>query len=68
MRQELLIWRSDAGSRLWLSALVAAMEEAAQPEIRRQGVPAETVAQLRAQLALPASLRLYQAPASNLRH
>ncbi|MBR0713737.1 transcriptional regulator [Bradyrhizobium liaoningense] len=68
MRQELQIWRSDAGSRLWLSALVAAMEEAAQPEIRRQGVPAETIAQLRVQLALPASLRLYQAAASHLRH
>lgn len=68
MRQELRTWQSDTGSRLWLSALVAAMEEAAQPEIRRQGVPAETLRQLRVQLAHPASLALYRGPASGLRH
>ena len=68
MRQELRTWQSDAGSRLWLSALIAAMEDAARPEIRRQTVPADTIARFRAQLALPASGALYQTSASGLRH
>jgi hypothetical protein len=62
------IWRSEAGSRLWLSSLIAAMEEASQPDIRRKAVEAETLAQFRAQLALPASLRHYPKPTSGLRH
>jgi hypothetical protein len=60
------IWRSEAGSRLWLSGLIAAMEHAAQPEQRRQPVAPETLAELRAQLALPASFLL--SPISTLRH
>lgn len=68
MRQELRTWQSDAGSRLWLSALIAAMEDAARPEIRRQTVPADTIARCRAQLALPASGALYHPSASGLRH
>ncbi|WP_084788597.1 transcriptional regulator [Bradyrhizobium sp. Cp5.3] len=68
MRPELQpqIWRSEAGSRRWLSALIAAMEDAARPELRREPVPAESIAGLRAQLALPASPRPYQT--STLRH
>jgi hypothetical protein len=69
MRQKLQtwqqIWRSEAGSRLWLSSLIAAMEEASQPDIRRKAVEAETLAQFRAQLA---SLRHYPKPTSGLRH
>jgi len=57
------IWRSEAGSRLWLSGLIAAMEHAERPEVRREPVAPETLAQLRAQLALPASF-----PVSTLRH
>jgi hypothetical protein len=61
MRQELQTlqpaWRSEAGGRRWLAALIAAMEEASQPERRRQAVPAETEARFRMQLALPASFR-----------
>lgn len=68
MRQELRTWQSDAGSRLWLSALIAAMEHAARPEIRRQTVPADTIARFRAQLTLPASGALYHTSASGLRH
>jgi hypothetical protein len=60
------MWRSEAGSRFWLSGLIAAMEHAAQPEQRRQPVAPETFAALRTQLALPASFRL--SPISTLRH
>ena len=60
------MWRSEAGSRLWLSGLIAALEHAARPEIRREPVAAETLAALRAQLALPASFRM--SPISTLRH
>jgi hypothetical protein len=70
MRQELQTWqqnwRSEAASRLWLSALIAAMEEASRPELDRPEIDPEALAQLRAQLALPVSLRL--SPTSSLRH
>jgi hypothetical protein len=49
------MWRSDAASRSWLAGLIAAMEQAASPEQRRAPVAPETLASLRAQLALPAS-------------
>lgn len=54
------IWRSEAGSRLWLSGLIAAMQHAEQPEIRRQPVAPNVIAELRAQLALTASYRFFQ--------
>ncbi len=60
------IWRSEAGSRLWLSGLIAAMEQASQPELRRQPVAPEILAELRAQLALAATFRL--PPISTARH
>ncbi|MBB4381011.1 hypothetical protein GGD61_005691 [Bradyrhizobium sp. SBR1B] len=60
------IWRSEAGSRLWLSGLIAAMEHAERPEIRRQPVAPEILVALRAQLALTASFRSSQL--STLRH
>jgi hypothetical protein len=70
MRQELRtlqqMWRSEAGSRRWLSSLIAAMEEASRPEVRRKPVEPETLAQLRARLELPASGRLH--PTSAVRH
>ncbi|MBR0973785.1 transcriptional regulator [Bradyrhizobium japonicum] len=59
-------WRSEAGSRLWLSGLIAAMEHAERPEIRRQPVAPEVIVELRAQLALTASFPLSQI--STLRH
>ena len=59
-------WRSEAGSRLWLSGLIAAMEQAARPEVRRLPVAPEILAELRTQLALTASLRLSRM--STLRH
>lgn len=59
-------WRSEEGSRVWLSGLIAAMEHAARPDMRRQPVAPETLAELQAQLALPASFPLRQI--STLRH
>jgi hypothetical protein len=59
-------WRSEAGSRLWLSGLIAAMQDAERPEIRRQPVAPEIIVALRAQLALTASFRV--SPISTLRH
>ena len=60
------IWRSEAGSRLWLSGLIAAMEHAERPEVRRQPVAPAILVELRAQLALTA---LYQSSQiSTLRH
>lgn len=68
MRQELHVWRSEAGSRRWLSMLIAAMEDAAQPEVGRQSLDASALERFRAQLALPASPLLYPTTASSLRH
>jgi hypothetical protein len=65
MRQQLQIKQSLAGSRRWLSALISAMEASERPELRRQAIPAETLVQFRARLALPAARRV---PASRLRH
>ncbi|WFU69070.1 transcriptional regulator [Bradyrhizobium sp. CB2312] len=59
-------WRSETGSRLWLSGLIAAMQHAERPDIRRQPVAPEIIAELRAQLASTASLR--SSPISTLRH
>ncbi len=70
MRQELhrssQAWRSEAGSRLWLSALIAAMEDASRPDLRP--VEAATLEGLKAQLRLPASHWCYRHPGSGLRH
>ncbi|MET4272220.1 hypothetical protein ABIB68_000416 [Bradyrhizobium sp. F1.2.2] len=59
-------WRSEAGSRLWLSGLIAAMEHAERPEVRREPVAPEILKALRMQLALTASFG--SAPISTLRH
>ena len=60
------MWRSEAGSRAWLSGLIAAMAHAERPEVRRQPVAPEILAGLRAQLALPAVYP--SSPVSTLRH
>jgi hypothetical protein len=49
------IWRSEAGSRLWLSGLIAAMQYAEQPHIRREQLEHDIREQVRAHLALPAT-------------
>ena len=60
------IWRSEAGSRLWLSGLIAAMEHAERPEVRREPVAPAILVELRAQLALTALARF--SPLSTLRY
>jgi hypothetical protein len=47
------IWRNEAGSRRWLSALIDTMEDVARPEIRREPVAPETLTGLRTRLARP---------------
>ncbi|MET4215906.1 hypothetical protein ACVWZZ_007969 [Bradyrhizobium sp. LM6.10] len=64
--RQLRNWRSEAGSRLWLSGLIAAMEHAERPEVRREPVAPEILKALRIQLALTASFR--SAPISTLHH
>ena len=66
MRPELQRWRSEAGSRLWLSGLIAAMEQASRPTPHR--LEPATLEQFRAQLALPASFRHFASPVSTVRH
>jgi hypothetical protein len=48
-------WRSGEGPELWLSMLVAAMEEVSRPEIRKIPCDPKVLIALRAQLARPAS-------------
>ena len=54
MGQQLQIWRSESGDRLWLSLLIDAMEEASRPESRVVPCDPFVLAALRAQLARPA--------------
>jgi hypothetical protein len=49
-------WKSGNGERLWLSMLVDAMEQVSRPEVRAKPRDEPTLAGLRAQLALPASI------------
>ena len=58
-------WRSEAGSRRWLSGLIAAMKQAERPDVRRQPVAPEILLE-RAQLALTASFRTSRT--TTLRH
>lgn len=51
MRQELQVWQSEVGSRLWLSRLVAAMDDAARPELRCRKVERRQLAKAREHLS-----------------
>ena len=53
MGQRLEQWRGGDGERLWLSLLVAAMEEASLPEIRSKPCEAAILQACRAQLMQP---------------
>lgn len=59
-------WRSEAGSRLWLSGLIAAMKHAERPDVRRQPVAPEILREVRAQLALATAFPASRT--STLRH
>jgi hypothetical protein len=53
MGQRLEQWHGGDGERRWLSALVAAMEEASRPEIRTKPCETAILQACRAQLAQP---------------
>jgi hypothetical protein len=55
MSKRLQSWRSKDGQRRWLSMLVVAMDHAARPEVRAVPCDHLVLAQIRAQLARPAS-------------
>jgi hypothetical protein len=50
-------WRGGDSERLWLAALVDAMEKVSQPAKRLEPCDSWTLAAFRAQLALPAQVR-----------
>ena len=50
-------WRGGRAERLWLSALVDAIEQASLSERRAEPCDGRTLAALRAQLALPVATR-----------
>jgi len=50
-------WTAGSDRRLWLSMLVDTMEQVSRPELRAKPCEEPTLAGLRAQLALPASIR-----------
>ena len=66
MGQRLEQWHGGDGERLWLSLLVAAMEEASRPEIRSKPCESAVVQACRAQLAQPATG--YSRAPSMIRH
>ena len=53
MVQRLEQWHGGGGERLWLSLLVAAMEDASRPEIRSTPCESAILQACRAQLAQP---------------
>jgi hypothetical protein len=60
MSQPRQIWtegKAGDGERLWLSTLVDAMERLSRPELRAKPSDGLALEKLRAQLALPASIR-----------
>jgi hypothetical protein len=66
MGQRLEQWHGGDGERLWLSLLVAAMEEASRPEIRSKPCESAVLQACRAQLAQPATG--YAGVSSTARH
>jgi hypothetical protein len=57
MGQLLQAWKTGDDERLWLSMLIDTMEQVARPELRAKPCDDAVLAGLRAQLALPASIR-----------
>jgi len=49
-------WKAGSGERLWLSMLIDTMEQVSRPELRAKPCDGVTLAALRVQLALPASV------------
>jgi hypothetical protein len=59
MGQQVKSWRSAHDSRVWLSMLVRAMEQASRPEVRSLPCDPAILAGFYAQLSRPASPRGY---------
>jgi len=53
--------KTGNGEQPWLSTLIDTMEEVSRPELHAQPCDGVTLAGLRAQLALPASIRFASA-------
>jgi len=68
MGQQLQAWRSGEGEKVWLSMLIAAMEQAARPELRALPCDRSVLAQMSARLAQPASPYRYGASPFSLRN
>ena len=66
MGQRLEQWHGGDGERLWLSLLVAAMEEASRPEIRSKPCERAILQACRTQLMQPATG--YTRAPSTVRH
>jgi hypothetical protein len=64
MGQRLEQWRGGDGERLWLSLLVAAMEEASRPEIRSKPCEAAILQACRAQLMQPVTSYVHASSAA----
>jgi hypothetical protein len=68
MGQQLQSWRSRGGQRLWLSALIDAMEEVSRPELRAVPCDRLVLAAVMAQLSRPASAGAHGASGYSLRN
>jgi len=68
MGQQLQRWRSADGERLWLAALIDAMEQVSRPELRSQPCDRWVLAALRAQLSRPASTYAHHGSGFSLRN
>ena len=71
MGQPLQAWKrigETGNERLWLSMLIDAMEQVSRPELRAKPCDGAVLAGLRAQLALPASIRSHPPSACGTNH
>jgi hypothetical protein len=68
MGQQLQPWRSEDGEKMWLSALIAAMEQVSRPEFRGLSCDQSVLDAFGAQLARPASPYPYGVSPFSLRN
>lgn len=68
MGQQVQVWRSASGQRLWLSMLIEAMEDISRPERRAVPCDPQLLAAFRAQLARPVLARAPYASPYSLRN
>ena len=68
MGQQLAPWRSGDGEKMWLSTLIATMEQVSRPELRGLCCDQTVLDALGAQLARPASPYPYGVSPFSLRN